>query len=103
MASGSTWTAKQNKMFENALAIYEKDTPDRWQNLAKAVGGNKTVDDVKKHYEKLVEDLKMIEDGLVPVPNYRNIATTAAAGTGTGRSNRGYNTYMEEDQRYTNQ
>ncbi|KAL3840304.1 hypothetical protein ACJIZ3_024895 [Penstemon smallii] len=64
MGSNSTWTAKQNKLFENALAIYDKDTPDRWQNLAKAVGG-KTVEEVKCHYEKLVEDIKHIERGEV--------------------------------------
>ncbi|KAA8536101.1 hypothetical protein F0562_028579 [Nyssa sinensis] len=66
--SGS-WTAKQNKAFEKALALYDKDTPDRWHNVAKAVGG-KTVEEVKRHYEILVEDIKHIEEGLVPFPNY---------------------------------
>ncbi|GMH17502.1 hypothetical protein Nepgr_019343 [Nepenthes gracilis] len=71
MASNSKWTAKQNKKFENALAVYDKETPDRWQNLAKAVGG-KTVDEVKRHYEMLVEDVKHIESGQIPLPNYEN-------------------------------
>lgn len=74
MASNSSWTTKQNKKFENALAIYDKDTPDRWQKLAKAVGG-KTVEEVKRHYEMLVEDLKQIEEGHVPLPKYRNAQT----------------------------
>lgn len=87
MASGS-WTAKQNKLFENALAIYDKDTPDRWQNLARAVGG-KTVEEVKRHYEILVEDVNKIESGEVPLPNYRKI----------GGTNKAYN-YMDEEQRY---
>ncbi|KAF7817578.1 protein RADIALIS-like 4 [Senna tora] len=69
MASSSGWTAKQNKKFENALAMYEEDTPDRWQKLARAVGG-KTVEEVKRHYEKLVEDVKLIEQGHIPLPNY---------------------------------
>lgn len=69
MSSGS-WTAKQNKDFEMALAVYDKETPDRWYNVAKAVGG-KTADEVKKHYELLVEDVKHIESGRVPYPNYR--------------------------------
>ena len=69
-STGSTWTAKQNKSFERALAVYDKDTPDRWQNVAKAVGG-KTVEEVKKHYEILVEDLKYIESGQVPFPKYK--------------------------------
>ncbi|XP_022981878.1 protein RADIALIS-like 3 [Cucurbita maxima] len=69
MASGSKWTAKQNKMFENALAIYDRDTPERWNNLARAVGG-KTAEEVKRHYENLVEDVNKIESGQVPFPAY---------------------------------
>ncbi|XP_074378018.1 protein RADIALIS-like 1 [Apium graveolens] len=65
-----SWTAKQNKAFERALAVYDKDTPDRWQNVAKAVG-DKTADEVKNHYEILVDDIKRIENGRVPFPMYR--------------------------------
>ncbi|XP_071716657.1 protein RADIALIS-like 1 [Rutidosis leptorrhynchoides] len=67
--SGS-WTAKQNKAFEKALAVFDRDTPDRWHNVAKAVGG-KTAQEVKQHYDELVEDVKHIESGRVPYPNYR--------------------------------
>ncbi|PON40867.1 Octamer-binding transcription factor [Parasponia andersonii] len=84
MAS-SSWTAKQNKLFENALAIYDKDSPDRWHNMARAVGG-KTVEEVKKHYENLVEDVNKIETGQIPLPNYRKI------------NNKAYNPYMDEEQ-----
>lgn len=70
-SSSSNWTAKQNKLFENALAIYDRETPDRWQNLARAVGGNKTADEVKRHYDMLVEDVVNIESGQVPLPKYR--------------------------------
>ncbi|KAK8601278.1 hypothetical protein V6N13_059003 [Hibiscus sabdariffa] len=73
MASSSNWTPKQNKLFENALAIYDNDTPDLWQKLAKAVGG-KTVEEVKLHYEILLEDLKNIENGNVPLPPYEEIS-----------------------------
>ncbi|PIN06242.1 hypothetical protein CDL12_21213 [Handroanthus impetiginosus] len=68
--SGSPWTAKENKDFEKALAMYDKDTPDRWANVARAVGG-RTEEEVKRHYEILVEDVKHIESGKVPLPNYR--------------------------------
>ncbi|CAH8391689.1 unnamed protein product [Eruca vesicaria subsp. sativa] len=45
--STSSWTAKENKQFEVALAIFDKDTPDRWQNVARAVSGSgKTVEEV---------------------------------------------------------
>ena len=67
----TTWTLKQNKAFERALAIYDKDTPDRWDTIAKAVGG-KTSQQVKSHYEDLLEDIKNIEAGHVPFPNYTN-------------------------------
>nr|XP_016479262.1 PREDICTED: protein RADIALIS-like 1 [Nicotiana tabacum] len=67
--SGS-WTAKQNKAFEKALAVYDKDTCDRWSNVAKAVGG-KTAEEVKRHYEILVQDVFYIESGRVPFPKYK--------------------------------
>lgn len=50
-----SWTQKENKLFEKALAKFDKDTPDRWHNVAKAVGG-KTAEEVKRHYEILIED-----------------------------------------------
>ncbi|KAM0870473.1 hypothetical protein ACQ4PT_039982 [Festuca glaucescens] len=64
------WTAKQNKQFEQALAVYDKETPDRWHNIARAVGG-KSADEVRRYYELLVEDVKRIEAGRVPFPAYR--------------------------------
>ncbi|XP_059623644.1 protein RADIALIS-like 3 [Cornus florida] len=73
MASNSlsSWTQKQNKLFEKALALYDKETPDRWQNIARAVG-EKSAEEVKRHYEVLVEDLRHIESGNVPYPKYRS-------------------------------
>lgn len=69
-SSNSSWTPKQNKLFESALAVFDKDTPDRWQNVAKAVGG-KTAEEVKRHYEILVQDLINIESGQFPIPKYK--------------------------------
>lgn len=63
---GSSWTPRQNKIFEHALAIYDRETPDRWHNIAKMVG--KSIEDVKKHYEILKEDIKRIEQDQVPFP-----------------------------------
>ncbi|XP_059653800.1 protein RADIALIS-like 1 [Cornus florida] len=91
MASGSmsargsgSWTAKQNKDFEKALAVYDRDTPDRWFNITKAVGG-KTVEEVKRHYEILVEDVKNIEEDQVPFPKYRS-----TGGSSQGNINMSY-------------
>ncbi|TVU20175.1 hypothetical protein EJB05_36373 [Eragrostis curvula] len=64
------WTPKQNKLFEQALAVYDKDTPDRWSNIARAVGG-KSAEEVRRYYELLVEDVKHIESGKVSFPAYR--------------------------------
>ncbi|KAG6504691.1 hypothetical protein ZIOFF_037027 [Zingiber officinale] len=68
MASSSfaaSWTAKQNKMFEKALALYDQDTPDRWHNIARLVGG-KSAEEVKRYYELLVDDVFRIENDKVP-------------------------------------
>ncbi|KAK4587831.1 hypothetical protein RGQ29_019010 [Quercus rubra] len=73
----SCWTPEQNKRIEKALALYDKETPDQWQNVAKAVGGNKTAEEVKRHYEILLEDLRHIESGLVPIPKYRSNGSSA--------------------------
>ncbi|KAL3813194.1 hypothetical protein ACJIZ3_014462 [Penstemon smallii] len=70
-SSSSSWTPMQNKKFERALAVYDKDTPDRWHNIARVVG-EKSAEEVKIHYEILVEDLKHIESGYVPYPKYRS-------------------------------
>ncbi|KAI3699414.1 hypothetical protein L2E82_43706 [Cichorium intybus] len=69
-SSNSSWTPKENKVFERALAVYDKDTPDRWQKIARAVGG-KSEEEVKRHYEVLIEDVRHIESGKIPFPNYK--------------------------------
>lgn len=69
--SASQWTPRQNKLFEEALAVYDKDTPDRWHNVARAVGGSKSAEEVKRYYELLEEDIKHIESGRVPFPIYK--------------------------------
>ncbi|XP_058219581.1 protein RADIALIS-like 4 [Rhododendron vialii] len=70
-SSSSSWTPKQNKQFEEALAYFDKDTPDRWQNVARAVGG-KSAEEVKRHYEILLKDIMQIESDQVPLPSYRS-------------------------------
>lgn len=69
-SSNSAWTVEENKLFETALAVYDKDTPDRWHNVAKAVGG-KTVEEVKMRYNLLLKDIALIEADIFPVPQYK--------------------------------
>ncbi|CAA0843392.1 Protein RADIALIS-like 6 [Striga hermonthica] len=73
-ARGSSWTPKQNKQFEEALAMFDKDTPDRWHNIARAIGG-KSAEEVRRHYEALVRDIMQIETDQVPIPNYRALTS----------------------------
>lgn len=67
--SSVEWSPEKNKIFENALAIYDKDTPDRWHNVASMVGGM-SPEEVKRHYEILLDDINCIDAGNVPIPNY---------------------------------
>ncbi|XP_019703313.1 protein RADIALIS-like 4 [Elaeis guineensis] len=67
--SDSSWTLRENKRFEDALAKYDKDTPDRWHKVAQAVG-SKSVQEVKHHYELLIRDINYIETGHASFPNY---------------------------------
>ncbi|XP_052172026.1 transcription factor DIVARICATA-like [Diospyros lotus] len=66
---GTKWTPEENKLFEKALALFDKDTPDRWYNVAALIPG-KTVNDVIKQYRELEEDVSDIEAGLFPIPGY---------------------------------
>ncbi|KAF8401220.1 hypothetical protein HHK36_012149 [Tetracentron sinense] len=58
----SGWSWEENKLFELALAMVDEENPDRWELVAAMVGG-KSVEEVEKHYENLLEDLQCIESG----------------------------------------
>lgn len=64
------WTNEENRRFEDALAVHGPDDPNRWQHVANAVGG-KSVEEVKRHYEILKEDVTRIERDQIPLPRYR--------------------------------
>ena len=59
-SSRAQWTKKQDKLFEQALAVYDKDTPDWGHNIARAVGG-KSAEEVRRYYELLEEVVKRME------------------------------------------
>ncbi|XP_071687575.1 transcription factor DIVARICATA-like [Rutidosis leptorrhynchoides] len=65
------WTPIENKLFENALAKFDKDTPDRWHRVEEMVPG-KTVSDVMRQYKELVDDVSSIEAGFSPKYRYNN-------------------------------
>ncbi|KAJ4819626.1 Duplicated homeodomain-like superfamily protein [Rhynchospora pubera] len=65
------WTSEENKKFEEALARYDRDTPDRWDKVAALIPG-KTPCEVMTHYRELENDISFIEAGYVPLPQYYN-------------------------------
>ncbi|KAH9289450.1 hypothetical protein KI387_033567 [Taxus chinensis] len=74
----SGWSREQEKAFENALAVHTEDSEDRWENIAADVPG-KSATEVKLHYEILVEDIKCIDAGIVPLPRYISSAEGVAS------------------------
>ncbi|KAL7002112.1 hypothetical protein U1Q18_003265 [Sarracenia purpurea var. burkii] len=67
----SGWTRDQDKAFENALATYPEDSVDRWEKILADVPG-KSLEEIKHHYELLVDDINQIESGCVPLPCYNS-------------------------------
>ena len=85
--SSSEWTREQDKAFENALATYSEDASDRWEKIAADVPG-KTLEEIKQHYELLVDDVNQIESGCVPLPAYNSTSegsTSHGGDEGTGK------------------
>ncbi|KAJ1264242.1 hypothetical protein BS78_09G248400 [Paspalum vaginatum] len=78
-ARGGGWTERQNKQFECALAVYDRETPDRWNNIARYMGGSKSAEEVRRHFEHLVHDVVQIEAGRIPFPRYYSSAQPPAA------------------------
>ncbi|KAE8732848.1 Transcription factor RADIALIS [Hibiscus syriacus] len=93
--NSSEWSGEQDKAFENALATYPEDCSDRWEKIAAAVPG-KTLEEIKEHYEILVDNVNRIESGFMPLPLYdsadSSVGHAGSEGTGKkGNSNLGHN------------
>ncbi|XP_011070471.1 transcription factor SRM1 [Sesamum indicum] len=86
-SSSSMWSREQDKLFEKAIATYPEDSSDRWEKIAADVPG-KSVEEVKHHYELLVDDVNRIESGFVQVPCYNSSSDGSTSHAGdevTGR------------------
>ena len=70
--SENEWTTHENKLFENALAELDLSSPCLFQSI-NAILPSKTVDQIKIHFEKLIEDVMAIENDQVPLPNYGRV------------------------------
>ncbi|XP_051148571.1 transcription factor SRM1-like [Andrographis paniculata] len=68
-SNNSKWSWEQDKQFEKAIATYPEDSSDRWEKIAAEVPG-KSAEEVKRHYELLVDDVNRIESGVIELPCY---------------------------------
>lgn len=87
VGNSSLWSREQEKAFENALATHPEDSLDLWERIAADVPG-KTLEEIKHHYELLIDDVNSIESGRVPLPSYNFTSdglTNADGSIGTGK------------------
>ncbi|CAO2831479.1 unnamed protein product [Amaranthus hypochondriacus] len=92
-----SWTREEEKAFENAIATHSIDeSNEKWDKIASVVT-TKTVEEIKQHYEFLVEDVGAIEAGKVPLPNYGSDETTLS--TSSNKDDDQYNPSFSKDQR----
>ncbi|CAH8282045.1 unnamed protein product [Eruca vesicaria subsp. sativa] len=71
VSDGSAWSREDDIAFERAIANYytDEESEEKWEKIAADVPG-KSVEQIKEHYEVLVEDVRRIESGFVPLPSY---------------------------------
>ncbi|KAF6153353.1 hypothetical protein GIB67_003543 [Kingdonia uniflora] len=81
MEYSSSWSREQDKAFENALATYSEDSNDRWEKITTQVPG-KNLEEIKHHFELLLEDIENIEAGRIPLPCYVSTSEGSADHTG---------------------
>ncbi|KAL5214207.1 hypothetical protein ABZP36_003359 [Zizania latifolia] len=91
------WTRDQEKAFENAVATMGEDEEGdgMWEKIAEAVEG-KTPDEVRRHYELLVEDVNGIEAGRVPLLVYAVDGGTEEGSAGAGKKGGGGGAHGEK-------
>ncbi|KAL8153822.1 hypothetical protein V2J09_011582 [Rumex salicifolius] len=94
----SSWSFEQDKAFENAVAAYPEDSEDRWEKIAADVPG-KSLDELKRHYDILIEDITRIDSGRVALPNYSSSsegATSQGGEDGSGKKGGHFGHYVSE-------
>ncbi|GBG82166.1 hypothetical protein CBR_g34447 [Chara braunii] len=77
VSSPVRWTPQEDKLFEQALADVDENDEARWEKVAARLPG-KSIDDLVRHYELLVEDIIMIDEGRLALPAYN--ATSSVSG-----------------------
>ncbi|KAG5584385.1 hypothetical protein H5410_044819 [Solanum commersonii] len=77
--NSSIWSREEDKIFENILAIYFNDN-NLLPKMEESLPG-KTVDEIKDHYNILLEDINAIDSGGTPLPNYPEMQSNANQNT----------------------
>lgn len=80
----ATWSREEEKDFENAVATHG----DNWDEIA-ALVPSKTLDEIKRHYDLLVEDINGIEAGRVQLPPYTSGLESGDHAEGGGGGKKG--------------
>lgn len=74
----TSWSKEEEKAFENAIAMHwkekqegeeEEDSIEQWDKIASMVP-SKSMEELKRHFQMLLDDINAIEAGHIPVPNY---------------------------------
>ncbi|XP_030464059.1 transcription factor SRM1-like [Syzygium oleosum] len=63
------WTPEENEIFERCIAELDHLSRDFFDNIAQRIP-KKSVGQIMRHFEALVEDVDQIESGRVPIPDY---------------------------------
>ena len=70
-----SWTWEEDKFFETSLAQYDGSWPimgdDYWSRLQEKMP-QKGVQDLKDRFTRLEDDVRAIESGLVPLPDFED-------------------------------
>ncbi|KAG5529973.1 hypothetical protein RHGRI_030366 [Rhododendron griersonianum] len=66
-----TWTRPENKVFEHVLVVFPDETADRWRRIADQLSGVVAGgEEVRAHFEDLVDDVFEIDSGRVELTSY---------------------------------
>ncbi|KAK4730976.1 hypothetical protein R3W88_023964 [Solanum pinnatisectum] len=95
--NNSFCTREEDKIFENILAIYFNDN-NLLTKMEEALPG-KTVDEIKDHYNILLEDIDAVDFGGAPLPNYPEMQSNANQNTNADGQWRKGTLWTEEEHR----
>ena len=85
-AATAAWTNEEDKAFENAVAAgapppLDGPPEECWFAALAASVPARSTEEVRRHYEALVEDVGAIDAGRVPLPRYAGEDSSSTAAT----------------------